>query len=201
MERNPPAATRRFRRPADDGAAAVAALAEAVQVRDGATAKHSEAVAAYCRATAVALGLGEERAAEVELAGVLHDLGKVAIADTILLKAGPLTEPERREVEKHPVIGARIVRIAGLLEVSAWIMLHHERPDGCGYPHGIAAGAIPLEASIVAVADAYQAMTSDRVYRRALNEAEAQGELRDAAGTQFDACVVEAFLALVSTDR
>jgi HD-GYP domain-containing protein (c-di-GMP phosphodiesterase class II) len=196
MEPNPRPATRRFGRLGDDRAAAVAALAEAVQIRDGATAEHSQSVAAYCRATAVALGLGEERTAEVELAGALHDLGKIAIADSILLKAGPLTESERHAVEKHPAIGARIVRIAGLLEVSTWILLHHERPDGCGYPHGLAADSIPLEASIVAVADAYQAMTSDRVYRAALDAATAQAELQEAAGTQFDARTVEAFLAL-----
>lgn len=189
----PPA--RRFDRSADDRTApTLAALAAAVRIRDDATGEHSELVARYCRDTALALGLDETRAAEVELAGRLHDLGKVAVPDSILHKPGALTEDEWRIVQQHPETGARIVSTAGLAEVSSWILLHHERPDGRGYPHGLR--EIPIEAAIVAVADAYQAMTADRVYRSALDEPQARAELVTLAGTQFDARVVDAFLAL-----
>ena len=189
------ATPRRFRRrPDDPAAAALAALAEAVQVRDGATAAHSATVGSLCGATAIALGLEEAHAAEVELAGMLHDLGKVGLPDAILHKPGPLTEEEWVAVQRHPEIGAQIVAAAGLADVSQWILLHHERPDGRGYPHGLGGDSIPLEAAIVSVADAYEAMVTDRVYRAALSEGEARGELEAAAGTQFEARVVEAFL-------
>jgi putative nucleotidyltransferase with HDIG domain len=197
MQPTPPAAARRFGRRADDPAvAALAALAEAVQVRDGATAEHSVTVGRLARTTALALGLDPAHAAEVELAGMLHDLGKVGTPDSILRKPGPLTEDECIEVRKHSEIGARIVGAAGLRDVAAWVLLHHERPDGSGYPRGLSGDAIPLEAAIVAVADAYEAMTTDRVYRRALDTATARAELEEAAGTQFDARVVETFLRL-----
>src|SRR3954447_18402665 len=186
---------RRFgRRPDDPPAAALAALAEAVRARDGATAEHSVTVGRFCGATATALGLAPAHAAEVEVAGMLHDLGKVGMPDSILHKAGPLTEAEWLEMQRHPEIGAHIVATGGLADVSQWILLHHERPDGRGYPHGLNGDSIPLEAAIVSVADAYEAMITDRVYRPALPEGEARGELKAAAGSQFDARVVEAFL-------
>lgn len=195
MGARPNAGARRFGRDRDDRTTpALAALAEAVQVRDGATAEHSVTVGRLCRGTAVALGLPPAHADEVEVAGMLHDLGKVGMPDSILRKPGPLTGEERHEVQRHPEIGARIVRAAGLDHVAEWILLHHERPDGCGYPHGLSNGAIPVEAAIVAVADAYEAMTTDRVYRRALTTGDARGELRAAAGTQFETRVVDAFL-------
>jgi HD-GYP domain-containing protein (c-di-GMP phosphodiesterase class II) len=165
-----------------------------VQARDGATAQHSVTVGRFCGATATALGLAPEHAAEVEIAGMLHDLGKVGMPDSILHKPGPLTEDEWLEMQRHPEIGAHIVAVAGLADVSQWILLHHERPDGGGYPHGLSGGSLPLEAAIVSVADAYEAMVTDRVYRPALSEAEARAEVEAAAGSQFDARVVEAFL-------
>jgi HD-GYP domain-containing protein (c-di-GMP phosphodiesterase class II) len=193
---------RRFgRRPADPAAAALTALAEAVQVRDGATAEHSMTVGSLCGATATALGLPPEHAAEVEIAGMLHDLGKVGMPDAVLRKPGPLTEEEWVEVRKHPAIGAQIVAAAGLADVSQWILLHHERPDGLGYPHGLGAGSIPLEAAIVSVADAYEAMVTDRVYRPALGEDAARAELERAAGKQFDTRVVDAFLGATPPAR
>jgi HD-GYP domain-containing protein (c-di-GMP phosphodiesterase class II) len=196
MRASPTAGSRRFGRRLDDpAAAALAALAEAVQVRDGATAKHSSTVGRLCGATARALGLEPPHADEVEIAGMLHDLGKVGTPDSILHKPGPLSEGEWGEVQKHPAIGAQIVAAAGLADVSQWILLHHERPDGGGYPHGLGAASIPLEAAIVSVADSYEAMVSDRVYRPALGAARARAELEAAAGTQFDARVVEAFLS------
>ena len=196
MQPRSPAPARRFgRRPEDPPAAALAALAEAVRVRDGATAEHCQTVGRLCHATAMALGLEPAHAAEVEIAGMLHDLGKVGMPDSILRKPGPLDEDEWCEVQEHPQIGARIVAAAGMGDVANWILLHHERPDGNGYPHGLSGHEIPVEAAIVAVADAYEAMTADRVYRPALGEADARAELRAAAGTHFDARVVEAFLS------
>jgi HD-GYP domain-containing protein (c-di-GMP phosphodiesterase class II) len=202
MERRPSSPQRRFdRRPDAATKDTLAALTEAVRVRDGATGEHCDTVARLARATAVALGLGHDRAEEVELAGRLHDLGKVGIPDSVLHKPGPLTESEWRVVQAHPEIGARIVRTAGLEEISSWIMLHHERPDRCGYPYGLGAAAIPLEAAIVAVADAYEAMTADRPYRPALGEHAARAEIEQAAGAQFDPAVVEAFLGLGALSR
>jgi HD-GYP domain-containing protein (c-di-GMP phosphodiesterase class II) len=195
MRASPTAGTRRFGRRRDDSVtAALAALAEAVQVRDGATAQHSVTVGRLCSATAAELGLDADHAAEVEIAGVLHDLGKVGLPDAILHKPGPLTEEEWRAVQQHPAVGAQIVAAGGLADVSQWILLHHERPDAKGYPHGLSRESIPLEAAIVSVADAFEAMIADRVYRPALDEAEARSELEQCAGTQFDARVVEAFL-------
>jgi HD-GYP domain-containing protein (c-di-GMP phosphodiesterase class II) len=198
MRATPTAGARRFRRrPDDPAAAALTALAEAVQVRDGATAEHSMTVGSLCGAMATALGLDPQHAAEVEIAGMLHDLGKVSMPDAILHKPGPLTEAEWLEVQKHPAIGAQIVAAAGLADISQWILLHHERPDGTGYPHGLGADSIPLEAAIVSVADSYEAMVTDRVYRPALPQRAARAELERAAGTQFDARVVEALLRAV----
>jgi HD-GYP domain-containing protein (c-di-GMP phosphodiesterase class II) len=199
MHASPPSHARRFgRAPDDPAAAALGALAQAVQARDGATADHSATVGHLCGMTALAMGLDATHAAEIELAGVLHDLGKIGTPDAILHKPGPLIEEEWLEIQKHPEIGARIVAAAGVGHVAYWILLHHERPDGYGYPHGLSGGEIPIEAAIVAVADAYEAMTTDRVYRPALTEADARAELEAAAGSQFEPRAVEAFLRVVS---
>src|SRR3954468_15752648 len=189
---------RRFERGSDDpAAAALAALAEAVQVRDGATAQHSVTVGHLCGATAAALGLEPAPGAEVEISGMLPDPGKGGRPNSIPHKPGPLTEDEWLEVQRHRAIGAQIVAAAGRADVSQWILLHRERPDGRGYPHGLGADSIPLEAAIVSVADSYEAMVTDRVYRPALAERAARAELERAAGTQFGAGVVEAFLRAV----
>ena len=112
----------------------------------------------------------------------------------MLKKPGALTDEEWAEMRRHPELGARILDHANLRDISAWVLAHHERIDGRGYPHGLAGDAIPLEARILAVADAYEAMTADRAYRAALGHDAAQQELRDGSGTQFDPAVVEAFL-------
>jgi HD-GYP domain-containing protein (c-di-GMP phosphodiesterase class II) len=114
--------------------------------------------------------------------------------DGVLHKPGPLDETERAEVERHPELGARILEHANLRDLAAWVLTHHERVDGDGYPRGLSGGDIPLEARVLAVADAYEAMTAERPYRRALGERAARRELLRAAGTQFDGEVVEAFL-------
>ena len=118
------------------------------------------------------------------------------MAESILGKAGPLTDDERVELERHPEIGARIVGAAQLGRVDEWILTHHERPDGNGYPRGLRGHQIPLEGKIVAVADAYAAMTAERPYRRPFSSKRALAELQARAGSQFDHDVVEVFLSL-----
>jgi HD-GYP domain-containing protein (c-di-GMP phosphodiesterase class II) len=128
------------------------------------------------------------------VAGVLHDIGKLGIADAILQKPGKLTEAEWAEIRRHPELGARILDHANLRDVATWVRGHHERVDGAGYPDGLAGDRIPLESRILAVADTYEAMTADRPYRGAMDPAAARAELERCAGTQFDRDVVAAFL-------
>jgi HD-GYP domain-containing protein (c-di-GMP phosphodiesterase class II) len=146
------------------------------------------------------LDFDQHRIRRIRLAGILHDIGKIGVPDSILRKPGPLTAEERTEMRRHPEIGARILSSSELEDVRAWIIAHHERPDGTGYPYGLGADEIPLEASIVAIADAYEAMTSDRVYRLAPGPEVARNELRENAGTQFDAEVVEALLRALAKE-
>jgi len=178
--------------------AAVLILAETLDMRDSGTAAHSQTVGRLCEQIATALGLPAERVERVRLAGLLHDLGKIGVADPILRKPGRLTEAEWEEMRKHPELGARILAGANLDDISAWVLAHHERPDGRGYPSGLAGAEIPLEARILAVADSYEAMTSDRVYRAGMPVAEAVAELHRCAGTQFDEAVVAAFLDVLA---
>jgi HD-GYP domain-containing protein (c-di-GMP phosphodiesterase class II) len=133
---------------------------------------------------------------------VLHDLGKLGIADAILHKPGKLDDFEWKEIQRHPEVGARILEHAGLQDIAGWVRAHHERVDGRGYPKGLSAEEIPLEARILAVADAYEAMVADRPYRAGVPAAAAREELIRCSGTQFDPAVTEAFLAsLDSSDE
>ena len=174
--------------------AAVLVLAETLDLRDSGTALHSQTVGRLSEQIACRLGLQPERVERIRLAGVLHDVGKIGVADPILRKPGPLTEEEWAEMRKHPELGARILTGANLDDISAWVLAHHERPDGRGYPSGLTGDDIPLEAKILAVADSFEAMTSDRVYRPGMAIADAVAELRRCSGTQFDEHIVEAFL-------
>ncbi|HEY1274168.1 MAG TPA: diguanylate cyclase [Thermoleophilaceae bacterium] len=170
-------------------------LAEALDLRDTGTASHSRTVGRYCAIVARELGLPPERVVRIETAGVLHDIGKIGIPDAILAKPGRLTAVELREIRTHPEIGAQILSARGFEDIRAWVLAHHERPDGRGYPNGLSGGEIPLEARILAVADAYEAMTADRPYRTAVQFEGARAELLRCAGTQFDGRVVSALLS------
>jgi diguanylate cyclase (GGDEF)-like protein/putative nucleotidyltransferase with HDIG domain len=176
-------------------AAAVLVLAETLDLRDTGTALHSRTVGRYAEMIATELDLPAERVDRVRLAGLLHDIGKLGVPDHVLRKPGRLDDAEWAEIRKHPELGARILSGANLDDIAGWVLAHHERPDGCGYPFALPLEQIPLEARILAVADAYEAMTADRVYRAGLGHETAMGELRACAGAQFDATVVEAFLA------
>ncbi|MEA2481597.1 MAG: hypothetical protein QOJ07_3519 [Thermoleophilaceae bacterium] len=172
-------------------------LAEALDVRDAGTAAHSQTVGRYAEGTARALGLSEDQCERMRYAGIVHDVGKIGVPDSILCKPGKLDAQEESEMRKHPEVGARILSGSQLGDISAWVIAHHERPDGQGYPLGLAGDEIPVEAQILAVADAYEAMTNDRVYRAALAPEDAQEELIRGIGRQFDARVVSAFLSSV----
>jgi diguanylate cyclase (GGDEF)-like protein/putative nucleotidyltransferase with HDIG domain len=174
--------------------ATVIALAEALDIRDTGTGQHSHTVGRYSELMARELGFDEERAERVRLAGVLHDIGKIGISNRLLSEPGPLDAEERQEMYTHPEIAARLLSRVEFDDLRGWILAHHERPDGLGYPYGLKAGDIPLEARILAVADAYEAMTADRVYRPALGTEAARAELEAGAGSQFDREVVGAFL-------
>jgi diguanylate cyclase (GGDEF)-like protein len=175
--------------------ATLLSLAEALDRRDTGTAKHSRTVGRYCAVVAEELGLSPERVKRIEIAGVLHDIGKIGIPDAILRKNGPLAKNEYLKIHTHPEIGAQILGAKGLEDIRSWVLAHHERPDGKGYPKGLTDEQIPLEAKILAVADAYEAMTADRPYRSALGDPVARTELLRWAGSQFDPRIVSALLA------
>jgi diguanylate cyclase (GGDEF)-like protein/putative nucleotidyltransferase with HDIG domain len=179
----------------------VLALAEVIDIRDSGTAAHSETVGRFAGAIARELGLATDLVERVRFGGIVHDVGKIGISDTILRKPGWLDDDDWQEMRRHPEIGARILRGANMDDIGEWVLAHHERPDGQGYPHGLTGTSIPLEARILAVADAYEAMTSDRVYRPALTPEAARDELTRCAGTQFDSRVVEAFIAVLDRDE
>jgi diguanylate cyclase (GGDEF)-like protein/putative nucleotidyltransferase with HDIG domain len=174
---------------------AAASLARAVDARDVYTGSHSQRVADLAARTARRLGLPDEDVELTRLAASLHDLGKLAIPEEILRKPGPLTEPERMVLERHPQIGFRMLESLGVDPVAEWVLHHHERWDGSGYPDGLPGDRIPLGARIIFVADAFDAMTSERVYRRRVLPEQAVAELRRCAGTQFDPEIVDAFAA------
>jgi putative nucleotidyltransferase with HDIG domain len=177
----------------------VLSLAELVDVNQMGSARHSQVVGRYAEAMAQQLGLRDDHVQRIRLAGILHDVGKIGVRGSILAKPGPLTESEMDEMRTHPEIGARIARNAGLTDIAVWIGAHHERPDGLGYPKGAGEDEIPVEARILAVGDAFEAMTNDRAYRSAMSVAKARQELIDNSGTQFDARVVEVFLSLLDS--
>lgn len=179
------------------------ALVATLDARDRYTAGHSAAVAIYAEDIAARMGLTEEDQRLAYLCGLVHDVGKIGLAAGLLEKPGALTLEERREMQRHSEIGERILaNVATYAEIAAVVRHHHERVDGGGYPDGLAGTEIPLLSRIIAVADAYNAMTSDRPYRDAMPSQVARLRLAQAVETQFDTAVVAAFEAvLVSGDE
>jgi putative nucleotidyltransferase with HDIG domain len=176
------------------------ALVATLDARDEYTAGHSTAVAIYSRDIAAKLGLSVEQQQNAHLAGLVHDIGKIGLPAGLLEKAGPLTLEERRIMQTHSEIGERILsKVDDYAAIAEIVRHHHERIDGEGYPDGRAGDEIPLTARIIAVADAYNAMTSDRPYREAMSSPVARLRLAQAVGTQFDVSVVAAFEAILAT--
>jgi putative two-component system response regulator len=175
-------------------------LARALEAKDPCLRGHSIRVSRYAVATARRLGLGEAGVEQIRIGGELHDIGKIGTREAVLQKPGALTEEERHQICAHPVLGERMLaplarESPGVLRV---VRSHHERVDGAGFPDGLQGEAIPLEARIVAVADAFDAMTSERPYRGPRAPAAALRELREVSGTQLDADAVDAFTAVLA---
>jgi diguanylate cyclase (GGDEF)-like protein len=175
------------------------ALARTVDAKDSYTRSHCETVSELCGRIAVKLGLAEEHVSKIALAGLLHDVGKIGIPDAILQKPTRLTDEEFEEMKRHSTLGATIVAGAELEEQANWILHHHERPDGRGYPDGLAGDEIPLESRIILVADAFEAITADRPYRRGRPIPDALAEIERHSGTQFEPRCVAALRACLGT--
>lgn len=176
------------------------ALVATLDARDRYTAGHSAAVAIYARDIAQRMGLSEHDQQLAHLCGLVHDIGKIGLPPGLLEKPGALTLDERRQMEKHSAIGERILaKVDDYSEIASIVRHHHERVDGEGYPDGIVGDEIPLISRIISVADAYNAMTSDRPYRDAMPSRVARLRLAQAVGTQFDTTVVAAFEAILAT--
>lgn len=177
-----------------------AALVTTLDARDRYTAGHSAAVAIYSRDIAERMGLSEADQQTAHLAGLVHDIGKVGLPAGLLEKEGPLTLDERRTMQSHSEIGERILsKVHDYRSVATIVRYHHERVDGNGYPNGLRNDSIPQISRIIAVADAYNAMTSDRPYREAMPSRVARMRLAQAVGSQFDTSVVAAFEAILAT--
>ncbi len=177
---------------------AIYSLAKSIELRDKRTREHCDRMVEYAEKTARRLGMNTQEIDNVRRAAMLHDIGKIGISDGILLKPGKLTPEEYEAVKKHPVIGADIISVAGFLkDIVPLILCHHERWDGAGYPRGLRGEEIPLGARILAVADVYEAVTSDRPYHKAISKQDAIKILKDGAGTQFDANIVDVFLDVI----
>lgn len=172
-------------------------LALAAEFRDGATARHVERMSRYCELLARELGFSHHRAEEVRIASLMHDVGKIGVPDRVLLKEGGLDDDEWDVMRRHPVVGHQILcnSRSDLLDTAARVALtHHERIDGDGYPQGLAGEEIPLEGRIAAVADVFDALTSDRVYRPAFDLDRARSMIVDGRGSQFDPEIVDRLL-------
>jgi putative nucleotidyltransferase with HDIG domain len=177
-------------------------LIETLALRDPSTARHAAATAHYALELARACELSEREQAVVHTAALLHDIGKEALPDHVLLGRRPLNEEERRLLERHPAEGARLLlRVEGLGEVATAVLAHHERIDGKGYPDGLTGDGIPMAARIIAIAEVYDVLTSEESYRSPLSAAEAEDELRRVAGAQLDGRLVWKFITQVLPGR
>jgi cyclic di-GMP phosphodiesterase len=177
------------------------ALTAAIEARDIETGEHCRELGTLGARVARALDLSEQEQTTIRIGGFLHDVGKIAIADRILLKPGKLTDEEYSEIQRHAEIGATIVQThEAMTDIAQIVRHHHERFDGLGYPDRLVGDEIPLGARIISIADAYSAMTNDRVYRKAIPTDKAWDQIRANAGTQFDPALVEIYLTLAEAD-
>ena len=174
------------------------ALARAVDAKDSYTRSHCQTVSQLCGLIGAELGLDAGRLTRLRLAGLLHDVGKIGVPDAILNKPAKLTDDEYEHMKRHSLLGYDIVQAADMELEARWVRHHHERFDGGGYPDGLAGEEIPLESRVILVADAFEAMTSDRPYRLAPGQSFAVRELGRHAGTQFDPTVVEALTRVLA---
>jgi putative nucleotidyltransferase with HDIG domain len=171
-------------------------LAAAIEAKDIYTRGHSERVARYAVVIAKELNLPQDQIETIQYAALLHDIGKIGIGENILNKPDKLSESEYTRIREHPVMGASIVeRVNFLSEISELILYHHERYDGSGYPKGLKGDEIPIGASILAVSDVYDALSSDRPYRKAWFKVDTIGWLEDMSGVEFDPKVVNALIS------
>jgi len=174
---------------------AIRALAYALEAKDKYTSGHSQRVADISTAIAKEVGLSGESVDRIVLVGLVHDIGKIGVTESVLNKSELLTNDEFQHVKKHPGIGERILApVADDEDILKLVRNHHERYDGSGYPDGLKSGQIPLGARILAIANAYEAMTSERPYRKAMNDKAASAEIERGNGTQFDPGIADAFL-------
>jgi diguanylate cyclase (GGDEF)-like protein len=178
--------------------ALLASIMATLYARNQETEEHGQRLARYARMVGGALGLSARVIDEMQLLCMLHDIGKIGIDDRILMKPAALTPEEREEMKKHSEIGHRIALASPeFSHIADYILHHHEKWDGTGYPTGLSGEEIPLQSRILAVCDAYDAMTEDRVYRRAMSSEDAMAEIARCAGTQFDPIIAELFIKLV----
>lgn len=177
----------------------IKSISSALDAKDKYTHGHSMRVTLYSLALAKALKLPDELLEEIETAGLLHDIGKIAIPEKILLKQGKLTDEEYEVIKSHPELGEKLVSgIEKLKLVSNWLKSHHERYDGKGYPEGLKGEEIPISSRIIAIADTYDAMTSDRSYREALSHQVAMEEIKLCSGSQFDPKLADLFIGIAA---
>ncbi len=175
----------------------VFALVQAIEMRDPCTKGHSFQVAILAREIARLLGLSEKKLEQIEFAGLLHDVGKIAVSESILQKPGSLNVDEWIIMKKHPLHSAEIIKpIKNLSEIVHWVKYHHERWDGSGYPEGLSGNQIPFEARMLAICDAYSAMIGKRPYRDGFTDEQARKEIERFAGRQFDPEIVRIFLSI-----
>lgn len=174
--------------------ASLRALANAIEARDSSTADHVERVNAYAQAMAAELKWDDARCNTLEFGAILHDIGKIAVPEAILSKRGPLSEDEWTEMRKHPEVGRHMISgIPYLAPAIPMVLSHHERWDGTGYPDGLAGSDIPEDARLLSVVDTFDAMTTNRPYRPAIDPNSTYETIRDLAGTQFDPQMVQVF--------
>lgn len=173
----------------------IGAIIQALHEKNQREEEHSKRVSAYCERLAQALGFNEKDAHEMVTAGLLHDIGKIAIAEYLLNKPGKLSQDEMEEVRRHPEIGYRILSsVNDVAEIAEFVLFHHEKWDGTGYPKGLKGEDIPIQARIIAIADSFDAMTSERSYKSSMTQDEAVLELVRNAGQQFDPEMTDVFI-------